>query len=85
VDPTCFFRLWHAQLANEKEGSTIWNDIYLYIIVKEDIDMGWVFPRWDDKRFIADDGLKPIIKVLGLVCEAKQAQILTPRVIGHDV
>jgi hypothetical protein len=23
VDPTCFLRLWHAQLADEKEGSTI--------------------------------------------------------------
>ncbi len=85
VDPTCFLKLWHVQLVDEKEGSIIWNDIYLYIIVKEDIDKGWVFPRRDDKRFVADDGLKPIIKVLDLVCEAKQTQFLAPRVIGCDV
>jgi len=23
VDPTCFLRLWHAQLVDEKEGSII--------------------------------------------------------------
>jgi hypothetical protein len=39
--------------------------------MKKDSDKGWVFPMWDDKRFIADDGLKPIIKVLDLVCEVK--------------
>jgi hypothetical protein len=51
--------------------------------MKEDIDKGLVFPRWDDKRFIVDDGLKPIM--LDLVCEAKQTQFLTRRVIGCDV
>jgi hypothetical protein len=71
VDSTCFLKLWHVQLADENEGSTIWNDIYLYITMKKDIDKGWIFPRWDDKRFIPANGLKPIIKVLDFVCEAK--------------